>query len=321
MTRTQSTWLLHFTVIIFGFTGILGKLITLPADRLVFWRVLIGGGLIALWLIVRGRLKRFPKGVRWKVVGVGWIAAAHWVTFFASIQISTVSVALATLAVTPLFVSFLEPLIHKRKVDVREIALGIVILLGLLLVLFAPGLESGGISAAWSGFTEGGDHVVGVGLALVSAALAGLFSVLNSVLVKQYDSANLSRLELLGAAMGLALLFALQGDLFERSFWAISAQDWIWIGLLATVATSFAYLASIEVMRQLTPFTIALAINMEPVYSIVFAAWFFDEAKGLNGWFYLGAATIIGTVFINSVWKSWRRRRTNRMQSFVNPQA
>jgi len=312
MTRSQSTWLLHFTVIIFGFTGILGKLISLPADRLVFWRVFIGGGLIALWLLARGRYKPFAPGVRWKVIGVGWVAAAHWITFFASIHVSSVSVALATLAVTPLFVSFLEPWIHRRRVDGREILLGLIIVAGLLLVLFAPYLEEGGWSAAWRGLQEGGDHVMGVGLALLSSALAGLFSVLNSVLVRTHDSANLSRLELLGAAGGLMLLFAFQGAVWTPEFWAISARDWLWIMLLATVATSFAYLASIEVMRQLTPFTIALAINMEPVYSIVFAAWLFDEAKSLNGFFYAGAATIIGTVFLNSAWKSWRRRQQAR---------
>ena len=308
MTRAQSTWLLHFTVIIFGFTGILGKLITLPADRLVFWRVFIGGSLIAIWLLIRRRYQPFSNAMRWRVVGVGWIAAAHWVTFFASIQVSSVSVALATLAVTPLFVSFLEPMIHRRRVDVREIALGLVILAGLMLVLFAPFLEEG----SWSAVTAGGNHVLGVGLALLSAALAGLFSVLNSVLVRSHDSANLSRLELLGAAGGLLLLLGIKGDLWEPSFFQISAQDWLWIGLLATVATSFAYLANIEVMRQLTPFTIALAINMEPVYSIVFAAWLFDEAKSLNAYFYAGATTIILTVFLNSAWKGWRRRQQAR---------
>lgn len=317
MTRGQSLGLLHFTVIIFGFTGILGKLITLPADRLVFWRVLIGGGIIALWLAARGGYKAFPKGMRWKVVGVGWIAAAHWVTFFASIQVSSVSVALATLAVTPFFVSFIEPWVHRRPVDWRETALGLVIVGGLMLVLFAPFLASGD----WAGVWEGGDHVRGVGLALVSAALAGLFSVLNSVLVKGADSANLSRLELLGAAGGLALLFAVQGELWQPAFWRISGRDWLWIGLLATVATSFAYLASVEVMRQLTPFTVALAINMEPVYSIVFAAWLFDEGQNLNGYFYAGAATIIATVFANSLWKGIRRRRLARRLAGLNPPA
>jgi len=312
MTRAQSTWLLHFTVIIFGFTGILGKLITLPADRLVFWRVLIGGGIIAIWLLLRGRYKPFDRGVRWKVVGVGWVAAAHWVTFFASIQVSSVSVALATLAVTPLFVSFLEPLIHRRRLDLREMILGIIIVMGLLLVLVAPYLDAGGWQAVWEGFASGGNHVKGVGLALVSAALAGLFSVLNSVLVRTHDSANLSRLELLGAAAGLGLLFAVQGTFWQPGFWSISVRDWLWIGLLATVATSFAYLASIEVMRQLTPFTIALAINMEPVYSIVFAAWLFDEGQNLNHWFYLGASTIIATVFINSLIKGWARRKASK---------
>lgn len=318
MTRGQSTWLLHFTVVIFGFTGILGKLISLPADRLVFWRVLIGGGIIALWLRARKAHKAFPRNVRWKVIGVGWIAAAHWISFFASIQVSSVSVALATLAVTPLFVSFLEPLVHRRRLDVREVLLGGVILVGLVLVLFSPYLGSGGWSAAWKGVTAGGNHVMGVGLALLSAALAGLFSVLNSVLVRGHDSANLSRLELLGAAAGLLVVFAFRGDLWTAGFWSVSGRDWLWIGLLATVATSFAYLASIEVMRQLTPFTIALAINMEPVYSIVFAAWLFDEGQTLNPHFYAGAATIIAAVFLNSAAKAWARRQQGRRLAKFN---
>ncbi|HAD21657.1 MAG TPA: hypothetical protein DCF87_06040, partial [Opitutae bacterium] len=138
MNYRQSSWMLHFIVLIFGFTGILGKLISLEADRLVFWRVLIGGGLVMAWLLVQGKMVRFKPKTAAYVSFIGCVAAAHWITFFAAIKVSNVSIALATLATTPLFVSFIEPLVHRRKLDWREMVLGLVIFTGLLILILGP---------------------------------------------------------------------------------------------------------------------------------------------------------------------------------------
>lgn len=301
MNRRQSTWMLHFIVLIFGFTGILGKLIEVEAMRVVFWRVLLGGGLVAVFLLLTGRLKRLRGRSLWQVALVGCIAGAHWVTFFQAIKVSNVSVALATLASAPLFVGLVEPVVHRRRVDWREIVLALVISAGLMLIIFAP-------SGAETVAAHGGNHFAGVAWALVSAFLAAVFSTLNSVLVRAHDSANLTRVEMLAAAAGLALIFAVRGELWTPAFWQLSAMDWLWIGLLATLATAFAYLMSIEVMRQLTPFTTAMAINMEPVYAILLSAWIFGESERMGPWFYLGACVVIGAVGLDA----WLKRRARR---------
>ena len=139
----------------------------------------------------------------WKVALVGCTAAAHWIAFFASIKVSNVSVALATLATTPVFVSVVEPLVHKRRVDVREVVLGVVIIGELLVLLWGPAPD-GAVS-------DLSQYYLGVALALVSAALVAVFATLNSVLVRSHDSANLTRVELLSAAVVLAVLFLAQG--------------------------------------------------------------------------------------------------------------
>ncbi|MAI24091.1 MAG: EamA family transporter [Crocinitomicaceae bacterium] len=297
MNRRQSTWMLHFIVLIFGFTGILGKLISLDAERLVFWRVFLGGSLVWLWLAARGRIQRFSGKSLWKVVLVGCAAAAHWIAFFASIKASNVSVALATLATTPVFVSVLEPLVHKRRVDKRELVLGMVIICGLLVLLWGPA-PSGAVS-------DLSQYYRGVGLALISAALAAVFATFNSVLVRSHDSANLTRLELLSAAVVLAVLFMVQGKGLDAAHWSVPSEDWLWLGLLATLATAFAFLMSIEVMKELSPFTTAVAINLEPVYAIALAALIFGDEERMHGGFYLGAAIIVGAVFVDA----WFKRR------------
>ena len=293
--------MLHFIVLIFGFTGILGKLISLEAERLVFWRVLLGGGLVAMWLLFQRKIERFPWKVWIKVALVGCAAAAHWVAFFGSIKASNVSVALATLATTPVFVSVLEPLIHRRKMDWRELLLGGVIIAGLLVLLWGP-------SEADFALTSD-QYYRGIGLALISAALAAVFSIFNSVLVRTYDSANLTRVERLSAAGVLAVLFVMDGKGRSLDFWAIPRQDWLWLALLASLATAFAFLMSIEVMKRLSPFTTAVAINMEPVYAIVLAAVIFGDSERMGGWFYLGSAIIVGAVFADAGFKRMARKK------------
>ena len=285
--------MLHFIVLIFGFTGILGKLISLDSERLVFWRVLIGGGLVMVWLLIRGKTVRFKPKTAAYVSFIGCIAAAHWITFFAAIKVSNVSIALATLATTPLFVSFIEPIVHRRKVDWREMLLGLVILVGLCILLVGPKVNNGDL------LLEAKDYYLGISLALASAFLAGVFSTLNSVLVRKHDASNLTRLELLSAAAVLAVIFLIQPKGRTWDFWSVPVSDWLWLGLLASVATAFAFLMSIEVMRKLSPFTTAVAINMEPVYAIVFASWIFGAEEQMGPWFYAGALIIVGAVFVD----------------------
>ena len=183
----------------------------------------------------------------------------------------------------------------------RELLLGGVIIAGLLVLLWGP-------SEADFALTSD-QYYRGIGLALISAALAAVFSIFNSVLVRTYDSANLTRVELLSAAGVLAVLFVMDGKGRSLDFWAIPRQDWLWLALLASLATAFAFLMSIEVMKRLSPFTTAVAINMEPVYAIVLAAVIFGDSERMGGWFYLGSAIIVGAVFADAGFKRMARKK------------
>ena len=278
--------MMHLLVFIFGFTGILGKLISLDAGPLVFWRVAIGGTTVALWMAAAGRYKRLPRRLWWKAVGVGAVAAAHWMAFFAAIKLSNVSVALAVIATVPFFVGLIEPAVHRRPVDKRELGLALVVLVGLVLIVWD----------AHAGTTPTGPRLVaGALVALVAAMLGGTFSVFNSVLVREADSANLTRVELFSAAAAAAIVVIATGSGGISDF-AVPAKDVVYLGLLGIVATAFAFLMGIEVMRQLSPFTCAMAINLEPVYSILLALWIFGAEEQMGPGFYIGAAVLLGAV-------------------------
>ena len=287
--RTRSLLLLHGIVVIFGFTGILGKLISIDAEPLVFWRVTIGGLSTGLFLLVTRRWEWWSWKACLRAGGVGWIVAAHWVTFFASIKASSVGLALTMLATAPLFVGLIEPLVFRRRVAWRELAVAAVVFVGISLV-----------------FQAEKDQIWGITLGLTSAILAAIFSTLNGVLVKSHDPVNLSAVELLAASVGMALWLALQGQWNADLVW-LSASDWLWIGLLAVVATSFAFMVSIQVLQRLTPFESAMAINLEPIYAIVLAYLLFGER--FSPGFYLGAALVIGAVFVDTALRA-RPRET-----------
>ena len=286
--------MMHLLVFIFGFTGILGKLISLDAGPLVFWRVAIGGAAVTWWMAWTGRIRRLPSRLWWKAAGVGAVAAAHWMAFFAAIKLSNVSVALAVIATVPFFVGLIEPAVHRRPVDRRELGLATVVLLGLSLIVYD----------AHTVTTESGPRLVaGALVALLSALLGGTFSVFNSVLVRQADSANLTRVELLSASLLSAGVVALLAG-GDMSVFSVPSGDVVYLVLLGVVATAFAFLMGIEVMRQLSPFTCAMAINLEPVYSILLALWIFGEEEHMGVGFYVGAAVLLGAVGVDA----WMKR-------------
>ena len=282
---TKSHILLHSVVAIFGFTGILGKLISIDAIPLVFWRTTIGGLVILLWLALIKNITKKSKSTILKMAGVGLLVAAHWILFFASIKASTVSVALVMVATTPMFVGLIEPIIFRRKLDWKE--------------LFVSAIVIAGVSTIFNISTE---YHLGMVLGIGSAFLAGLFATLNGVLVKSYDASNISMIELISASIGTFLLLLCTGE-FNSELFLLSAIDWLWIGILAVVATSFAFIASTSVMKVLTPFTTAIAINLEPVYAIILAVMFFGDEEVMGVEFYFGASLIIGAVIINTLLK------------------
>ena len=283
--KTKSHLLLHSVVAIFGFTGILGKLITIDAIPLVFWRTTIGGIVILVWLAMKKKITKKSRGTVLKMSGVGLLVAAHWILFFASIKMSTVSVALVMLATTPMFVGFLEPIVFRRKLPNKE--------------LFVSAIVIAGVSTIFSISSE---YMLGMILGLLSAFLAALFSTLNGVLVKEFDASNISMVELLSASVGITLLLVFTGGM-NKDLFIMSSENWLWISVLAVVATSFAFIASTAVMKVLTPFTTAIAINLEPVYAIILAVLIFGDEEVMGIEFYFGTSLIIGAVIVNTLIK------------------
>ncbi|HIK67753.1 MAG TPA: DMT family transporter [Flavobacteriales bacterium] len=283
--RVKNLILMHFVVLIFGFTGILGKLITIEAVPLVFWRTAIGAVTIYLWLKLQNQVTKKSWATIAKLGGVGILIAIHWVTFFASIKASNVSIALTMLAVSPMFVGFLEPVFFRRKIDPKEIFIGSVVIVGVAITLkFSSGYE-------W-----------GVFLGLISALFASLFATINGVLVKEHDASNLSLVELFFASLVIFLFMAVRGEVGMELI-AIDIMDWVYITILAVVATSFAFIAFTHVLKVLTPFTTTVAINLEPIYSIILAVLIFGEEEIMGVQFYIGATLIIGAIIINTILK------------------
>ncbi|HIB76260.1 MAG TPA: DMT family transporter [Flavobacteriales bacterium] len=284
-TLTKNLFLMHFVVIIFGFTGILGKLITLNAIPLVFWRTLIGGVAIYIWLKLRGKVSKKSFKELAQISFVGLLVAIHWSTFFASIKASNVSVALTMLALSPMFVGFLEPLIFRRKLDWRELLVAFIVLLGVATI-----------------FSFDTTYHEGIILGIISAFFASLFATLNGVLIKSHDASNISLVELISAATVIFIFLLFRGDI-TSSFFVISSQDWLLIAILAIIATSFAFIAFTSVMKVLTPFTTSVAVNLEPIYAIILAVLIFGEEEVMSTRFYLGAFLILGSVILNTFLK------------------
>ena len=283
--RVKNLILMHFVVLIFGFTGILGKLITIEAVPLVFWRTAIGAVTIYLWLKLQNQVTKKSWATIAKLGGVGILIAIHWVTFFASIKASNVSIALTMLAVSPMFVGFIEPIFIRRKLDPKEIFIGSVVIVGVAITLkFSSGYE-------W-----------GVFLGLISALFASLFATINGVLVKEHDASNLSLVELFFASLVIFLFMAVRGEVGLELI-RIDIMDWVYITILAVVATSFAFIAFTHVMKVFTPFTTTVAINLEPIYSIILAVLIFGEEEIMGIRFYIGATLIIGAIIINTILK------------------
>lgn len=291
---------LHFIVLLWGFTAILGKLLTVPPVELVFWRTGLAALGLATLLLGRRQPWRIPLGQVWRLLGVGALVAAHWITFFLAARISSVSVCLAGLATLALWTSLLEPLLLWRRVRGYEVGLGMLTMLGLYLVSQAEL-----------------DQLLGLGVAVLSAGLSALFSVLNSKLVKEHPPLRLTFYEMLGACLSVVLFLPIYSHYFTNGRgvqldW--HGFDWLWLLLLAGVCTVYAFSASVELMKRLSAFVVNLTTNLEPVYGIGLAVLIFGAEEKMSGGFYLGTLLILVSVLVHPLVEGWDQRRLQRLQ-------
>lgn len=284
MRAAQKAYLqLHFAVLLFGFTAILGKLIQLSALVLVWWRVLLTSLSLMLLINVFKLIKNLPPRRLLALVGIGIIVGSHWLAFYGAIKLSNSSVGVLAMGSTSLFSAILEPLLLKKKFNLLEIGLGLLIIPGMALVV-------NGIDVSM---------VDGLVVGIVAAILAALFSILNKAQVEHLDSLSISFVELSSACLFLGLVILGQG-LTAGSFPNITPQhwsDWAYLIILALLCTTLGYVLALNALKQVSAFTANLIFNLEPVYAIVLAWLLLHEDKQVSPTFYWGALVIMGVVF------------------------
>ena len=287
---------LHLIVFIWGFTAILGALISLDALPLVWWRMLIAVVLIYFYIQFKKESLKLSYKDIFLLLFSGLIIALHWFTFFKAIKISNISITLACLSTGAFFASLLEPIIFRTKMVWYEILFGLVVLIGLYFVIDAsePDFIKNSVNSNLSG------TMLGVLTALTSAFLSALFSVINGQFAKRIHSTVISFYELLGGVLFFSLILLFNGD-FSFNFFKLSLNDLLWLFILASICTAYAFIASVGVMKYLSPYTVMLTINLEPVYGIALATLLFEDKEQMGVGFYIGAAIILITVILNGL--------------------
>lgn len=278
---------LHFLVFIAGFTGILGELITITAIPLVWFRMVIASVLMLIYIkIAKVKLKASPKSiVKFSLAGI--IIALHWITFFGSIDESNVSIALAMFSTGAFFASFIEPIIYKRAVIWYEIVFGIMVIIGVFII-------------TQSEFK----YINGIILGISSAFFSSLFAVLNGSFLKRHTATVISFYEFLSGVFFISVFIYFFGEGFSTDFFRLSFSDFGYLFILASVCTAYAFIASVYIMKFISPFTVVLTYNLEPVYGILLAVLLFPEQEKMSPEFYYGAILIIATVMLNGFMKN-----------------
>lgn len=299
--RRQYLILIHLVIIVWGYTGIMGKTITLSSSVLVWYRLLIAFISLGLfiWLLKRPTVK-ISRTDLWKIIGVGAVVGLHWFTFFESIKMSSVSLGIICLSTTTLHVSWLEPLMRKRKVSFVEVLLGVVIVFGISFIL---NVEF--------------EHINAILVGLSSAFFAALFSVSNSVLVDKVPSSQLSFIELISGFVVLSAILFFQGEMNEELF-NVSASNIGNLLFLGIVCTSLAFIIAVDATKYLGAFTVSLSINLEPIYTMIMAVLLFPLEETMQVSFYIGSAIILAAVFFNGFWQYYANRARRMRESIEN---
>ena len=280
---------LHLIVFIWGFTAVLGALISLSAIPLVWFRMAMASVFILLFIWI----KKIPFAIPLKIligfVFAGLIITLHWLTFFKAIKVSNISVTLACLSTGAFFTSLLEPLLHGRKVILYEVLFGVLVIIGLGII-----------------FKVERNYIHGILFALSSAFLSALFSVINSKYAKLYNPTIVSFYEVLSGVVFLSAYFLFVGG-FNSNFFQLSFNDWMYLTILSSVCTAFAFIASVKVMKFLSPYTVMLTINLEPIYGIILAVIVFQDKEKMSIEFYIGVLIILSTVIMNGLIKYYKK--------------
>ncbi|WP_457615467.1 DMT family transporter [Lutibacter sp.] len=280
---------LHFLVFIWGFTAILGALISLDAIPLVWYRMFFAVLMVMGYLIFKKKPLKIPLKTLLKFLFGGIVIAVHWIAFFSSIKVSNVSIALITLSTGALFTSLIEPIFFKRKLNLLESFFGIIVMSGLYII-----------------FSVEGEYVLGIVYALIASFLSALFSVLNGIYIKQYKAEVISFYQLLFGVLFISAYILVSSEFTIEDFY-ISTSDIIYLFVLSSICTAYAFVVSVKIMKYLTPYTVMLTLNLEPIYGIILAVIIFGEKEKMSPSFYLGASIILITIIVNGIIKSKKK--------------
>jgi drug/metabolite transporter (DMT)-like permease len=227
----------------------------------------------------------------------GIVIALHWITFFASIDASNASIALAMFSTGAFFASFLEPIIYKRKIIWYEILFGVIVIIGIYII---TGSEM--------------KYIKGIVVGISSACFSSLFAVLNGTFLKEHSATKISFYEFLSGVVFITIFFQLFGDGFSVEYFMLSSSDFFYLFLLASICTAYAFIASVYVMKHISPYTVVLTYNLEPIYGIILALIIFPESEVMSSTFYYGALLIIATILLNGMLKNVKKSKKKSLK-------
>lgn len=288
MFQKSALFRLHLIVFLWGFTAILGKLIQASAQVLVFYRMFFAA--LFLFIFIRffqRQSLRISKKLFVQLSVIGGFMAFHWLCFFHSIKVSNVSIALSCLSLSTLFAAILEPIIFKRKIDVSEVIMGIVIVVCMALI-----------------FKTEFHYKEGIFYGILTAVFGTIFSVFNGKIFGKTSSGNIIFYEIFSGVLLLTVFFLFTGQIFELH--EISYRDLALILILASVFTAFPMLESVQLMKYISPFTLILTVNLEPVYGIILAFFIFGQSEEMSPVFYIASLVMILAIVVNGIIKQKR---------------
>lgn len=278
---------LHVLVFIAGFTAILGKLISINAVSLVWYRMVIATLLMFIYIKIKNINLKISKKDLIKLSLAGIVIALHWITFYGAIKVANISIALAMFSTGAFFASLIEPFFYKRKVIAYEIIFGLIVIIGIYLIVQSE-IE----------------HLYGMILGIISAFLSSLFAVLNGKFLEQHSATKISFYEFISGVVFITIFIAFFGEGFTSTFFDISISDFGYLTILASICTAYAFIASVYVMRYISPYTVVLTYNLEPIYGVILALILFPETEVMSSSFYIGAIIILSVVLLNGILKN-----------------
>lgn len=281
---------MHLAVLLWGFTGVLGRAISLSAPVLVWYRMLLAAIILGFILIFRKKWQPIAKKDILKLIGIGVLVAVHWLCFYGSIKLANTSIAVVCLATASVFIAVLEPVINKGKIKANELALGLLALVGMLCIYLLHPEEDVHPAHVMINFK------LGLVLGLIAAVISAVFTIFNKPLAEKYSARPLVFWEMLSGFAFLSLFLPFYLKQMPQESFLPAGWDYLWLLLLGYCCTVWGQSLAMSALKQLSAFTTAISVNLEPVYAILLAFIIFQENQELGYGFYVGMSLIFSSV-------------------------